>query len=121
MGIKDLLINDLNNIFFNDDNFFSETVTYSVLNADRTYTNSTIIVNLSRKQEFLFDDADGGEVIPAHCFIRTSDIAVPKYGDLITDSSGNIWTLQYLMSEESGLIKFMLHRNHRVKIKRYGI
>jgi hypothetical protein len=119
MGIKDILIDDINNLFFNDDNFFTETVTYSVLNTNGTFTDSSVTVNLSRKQEYQYDDADSGEVIPAHLFIRSADIAIPKYGDKITDSTGKIWYLRYQMSSESGLHKWIVHSDIKQRFNRY--
>ncbi|MFH2013832.1 MAG: hypothetical protein ABIJ17_02570 [Patescibacteria group bacterium] len=118
MGIQDNLTKDLNNIFYNTDVFFGETVSYGILQEDRSYIESEIIVNLSRKSSFENDDGDSGRVLPGHVFIRKSDIFIPKYGDKITDSEGVVWTLEYRMSEEFGLHKWMVFTDSRIRFNR---
>ncbi len=118
MGIKDIISSDLNNLFFNDENFFMESIVYYSLQEDKSYLLKTVYANVSRKQEMLFDDAGGCEVNPAHVFIRKQDVSSPKYGDYFVDSDGKEWAFQYLMSEESDLTKWMCHTNSRSRFNR---
>lgn len=120
MSLISMVQSDLD-LFYSSETFFAESVTYKSLNEDKnSYTDTTILVNLSRKQENLFDEMAGQEVSPAHLFLKTTDITDSKFGDVVIDSKGVEWVLKIKMSEDFGQIKWLVHSKEKGRIKRYG-
>ena len=117
MGFQDQVVNDLN-LIFSKDVFFAETVSYFSLNEDLTFTETEINVNLVRGREMLDKDFDGGQVLPAVVHIQTSDIAEPKVGDYIVDSSNLRWDLQDQVREEFGKESWVIETDRRIRYRR---
>ena len=118
MGLKENFINDLENLFFDTDNFFNETVTYRSLNEDGTYTETEIVAVITRGQEFFYDDSDGGEVYPAQITVQKSDVSSPKQYDEVVDESGETWVFSHIAGEDRGSYKYVAHSKAKIRFTR---